>query len=450
MEGRLRLKLNLKNHKLGFMIPRYTRPEMERIWSDENKFNIWLQIEILAVEAHSKLGLVPEHAVEEIKRKAKFDIKRILEIEEKVKHDVIAFLTNVSENVGEASRYIHYGMTSSDILDTCLALQMKQAGDLILDDLYKLLDVLRNKAIKYKYTIMIGRTHGVHAEPITLGFKFALWYEETKRNIERMKKAIDNISYGKIAGAVGTYDNVNPFVERYVCEKLGLKVEPISTQIIQRDRHAEYMTSLAIIASSLEKFAMEIRHLQRTEVLEVEEYFSEGQKGSSAMPHKRNPVRCERISGLARVVRSNALASLENISLWHERDISHSSVERIIIPDSTILVDYMLNEVIDIIDKLLVYPDRMLKNLNLTNGLIFSQKILLLLVEKGFSREKAYELVQRNAMRSWQTGENFVNLLKNDQEIAKYLGGDEFEKIFDYKSIFEKIDFIFDRVGIEK
>ncbi len=431
------------------MIPRYTRPQMEKIWSDENKFNIWLQIEILAVEAHSKLGLVPEHVVEEIKQKARFDVKRILEIEEKVKHDVVAFLTNVAENVGEASRYIHYGMTSSDILDTCLALQMKQAGELILDDLYNLLDVLRNKAIEYKYTVMIGRTHGVHAEPITLGFKFALWFEETKRNIERMKKALENISYGKIAGAVGTYDNVDPFVEKYVCEKLGLKVEPISTQIIQRDRHAEYLATLAIIASSLEKFATEIRHLQRTEVLEVEEFFSEGQKGSSAMPHKRNPVRCERISGLARVVRANALASLENIPLWHERDISHSSVERVIIPDSTILVDYMLNEMIDIIDKLLVYPERMLKNLNLTNGLIFSQKVLLFLVEKGLSREKAYELVQRNAMKSWRTGESFVNLLKNDPEVAKYLSDDEFEKIFDYKSIFEKIDLIFDRVGVE-
>ncbi len=431
------------------MIPRYTRPQMEKIWSDENKFNIWLQIEILAVEAHSKLGLVPEHVVEEIKQKARFDVKRILEIEEKVKHDVVAFLTNVAENVGEASRYIHYGMTSSDILDTCLALQMKQAGELILDDLYNLLDVLRNKAIEYKYTVMIGRTHGVHAEPITLGFKFALWFEETKRNIERMKKALENISYGKIAGAVGTYDNVDPFVEKYVCEKLGLKVEPISTQIIQRDRHAEYLATLAIIASSLEKFATEIRHLQRTEVLEVEEFFSEGQKGSSAMPHKRNPVRCERISGLARVVRANALASLENIPLWHERDISHSSVERVIIPDSTILVDYMLNEMIDIIDKLLVYPERMLKNLNLTNGLIFSQKVLLFLVEKGLSRGKAYELVQRNAMKSWRTGESFANLLKNDPEVAKYLSDDEFEKISDYKSIFEKIDLIFDRVGVE-
>ncbi len=432
------------------MIPRYTRPEMERIWSDENKFSIWLQIEILAVEAHSKLGLVPEHAVEEIKRKAKFDVKRILEIEEKVKHDVVAFLTNVAENVGTEARYIHYGMTSSDILDTCLALQMKQAGELILDDLYRLLDVLRNKAIEHKYTVMIGRTHGVHAEPITLGFKFALWFEETKRNIERMKRAIENISYGKIAGAVGTYDNVNPFVEKYVCEKLGLKVEPISTQIIQRDRHAEYLTTLAIIASSLEKFATEIRHLQRTEVREVEEFFSEGQKGSSAMPHKRNPVRCERVSGLARVVRANAIASLENVSLWHERDISHSSVERVIIPDSTILVDYMLNEMIDVIDKLLIYPEKMLKNLNLTNGLIFSQKVLLFLIEKGLSREKAYEIVQRNAMESWKTGESFVKLLKNDPDISKYLSDDELEKIFDYRSIFEKIDFVFDRVGLQK
>lgn len=432
------------------MLQRYTRPEMGKIWSDENKFSIWLQIEILAVEAHSKLGLVPEEAVEEIKKKAKFDVKRILEIEEKVKHDVVAFLTNVAENVGEASRYIHYGMTSSDILDTCLALQMKQAGEIILDDLYRLADVLKARAIEHKHTVMIGRTHSVHAEPITLGFKFALWFEETKRNIERMKKAIDNISYGKIAGAVGTYDNVDPFVEKYVCEKLGLKVEPISTQVIQRDRHAEYLTTLAIIASSLEKFATEIRHLQRTEVLEAEEYFSEGQKGSSAMPHKRNPVRCERVSGLARVVRANAIASLENIALWHERDISHSSVERVIIPDSTILVDYMLNEMIDIIDKLLIYPDKMLKNLNLTNGLIFSQKVLLALIEKGLTREKAYELVQRNAMKSWRTGENFAELLKSDPDVAKYLSDGEIGKIFDYKSVLEKIDFIFGKIGIEK
>ncbi|CUT05336.1 adenylosuccinate lyase [Candidatus Chrysopegis kryptomonas] len=432
------------------MIPRYTRPDMEKIWSDENKFNIWLQIEILAVEAHSKLGLVPEEAVEEIKKKAKFDVKRILEIEEKVKHDVVAFLTNVAENVGEASRFIHYGMTSSDILDTCLALQMKQAGEIILDDLEKLSQVLRKKAIEQKYTLMIGRTHGVHAEPITLGFKFALWFEETKRNIERMKRAIENISYGKIAGAVGTYDNVSPFVEKYVCEKLGLKVEPVSTQIIQRDRHAEYLTTLAIIASSLEKFATEIRHLQRTEVLEVEEFFSEGQKGSSAMPHKRNPVRCERVSGLARIVRANALASLENITLWHERDISHSSVERIIIPDSTTLVDFMLNEMIDIIDKLIIYPERMMKNLNLTNGLIFSQKVLLKLIEKGLTREKAYEIVQRNAMRSWKTGENFAELLKNDSDVVSFLSDGEIDKIFDYGSVIEKIDFIFEKIGIEK
>ncbi len=432
------------------MIPRYTRTEMARIWSDENKFNIWLQIEILAVEAHSKLGLVPSEAVEEIKSKARFDIQRILEIERLVKHDVVAFLTNVAENVGEASKYIHYGMTSSDILDTCLALQMKQAGELIISGLEKLAEVLKRKAREYKYTLMIGRTHGVHAEPITLGFKFALWYEETKRNIERMKRATENIAYGKIAGAVGTYDNVDPFVEKYVCEKLGLKVEPISTQIIQRDRHAEYLNVLAIIASSLEKFATEIRHLQRTEVLEAEEYFSEGQKGSSAMPHKRNPVRCERIAGLARIVRANTIAGMENIPLWHERDISHSSVERVIIPDSTILVDFMLSEMIDIIDKLIVYPERMLENLNLTKGLIFSQKVLLALIERGLTRETAYEIVQRNAMRCWETGESFLEVLKRDEDIIKYLGDGEIEKIFDHKSVLKKIDFIFEKIGIEK
>jgi adenylosuccinate lyase len=430
------------------MIKRYIRPEIGKIWSDENKFDIWLRIEILAVEAYSKLGKVPHSAVDEIKRRAKFDIDRILEIEREVKHDVIAFLTNVAENVGDAARYIHYGMTSSDIIDTGLAVQMKQAGELIISGLERMKDVLREKAIRFKDTIMIGRTHGVHAEPITLGFKFALWYEETERNIDRMRRAVENISYGKISGAVGTYDNIEPFVEKYVCENLGLKVEPISTQIIQRDRHAEYLSTLALIAGSLEKFATEIRHLQRTEVLEVEEYFSKGQKGSSAMPHKRNPVRSERISGLARVVRSNAIAGFENIALWHERDISHSSVERIIIPDSTIAVDYMISEMTDIIENLIIYPERMEKNLWLTNGLIFSQKVLLALIERGMSREEAYKVVQKSAMRCWQTGENFADVLKQDIDVAKYLNNGDIERIFDYSGILEKIDFIFKRIGI--
>jgi len=431
------------------MIPRYTRPEMGRIWEDENKFRIWLEIEILACEAQAQLGGIPTEAVQKIREKAKFDVNRILEIEKKVKHDVIAFLTNVGEYVGEESRYIHFGMTSSDVLDTALAVQMKQAGEIILEDLNELKDVLARRAIEFKHTVMIARTHGIHAEPITFGLKLALWYEETRRNIARLEKSIETISVGQISGAVGTFAHISSEVEKYVCKGLGLKPAPVSTQILQRDRHAEYMTTLALVASSLEKFATEIRHLQKTEVLEVEEYFSEGQKGSSAMPHKRNPIACERIAGLARLVRGNALAAMENIALWHERDISHSSVERVIIPDSTIIVDYMLTEFTSIIEKLLVYPENMRRNLDLTNGLIFSESVLLALTKKGISREQAYSLVQRNAMESWRRRNNFKELLKQDTDVRQMLSEREIDDMFNLEKSLKSVEEIFERVGLK-
>lgn len=430
------------------MIERYSRPEISSIWKDENRFKIWLNIELLAVEAQVQLGNVPQDALEIIKSKANFDVKRILEIEETVKHDVIAFLTNVAEYVGEPARYIHLGMTSSDILDTALSVQLKQAGEIILKALEKLRDTIAVRAKEYKHTICIGRTHGIHAEPTTFGLKLALWFEETRRNIERFKLAIDNISYGKISGAVGNYQHINPFVEKYVMEKLGLKPDPISTQIVQRDRHAEYLCTLAIIASSLDKFATEIRHLQKTEVYEAEEYFSKGQKGSSAMPHKRNPITCERVSGLARLLRANAQVALENITLWHERDISHSSVERIILPDSTIAIDYMLYIFTNIVEKLLVYPENMMKNLNKTGGLFFSEGILLLLASKGLSREEAYKLVQRNAMKVWEEGANFKEQILADKDISKYLTEQEINDIFDLNKCTRNVDVIFERLGL--
>ena len=433
------------------MIARYTRPAMGKIWTDENKFQTWLDIEILACEAQAELGVIPKEVVNVIRSKAKFNSKRIDDIEAEVKHDVIAFLTNVGEYVGPESRFIHLGMTSSDILDTGLALQMKQSADLLLKDLSELKDVLAKRAKEFKYTVMIGRTHGIHAEPITFGLKLALWYDETKRNIKRLEQAKETISYGQISGAVGTYEHLDPFVERYVCEKLGLKPAPISTQILQRDLHAEFLTTIAIIGSSLEKFATEIRHLQKTEVLEVEEYFSKGQKGSSAMPHKRNPITCERVAGLARVLRGNAQAAMENISLWHERDITHSSVERIIIPDSCILLDYMLGLITDIIDKLIVYPENMQRNIDLTHGLIFSQEVLLALTKKGMKREDAYSLVQKYAMEVWPREaekKNFKEVLKSDSNIMKYLNEKELDELFDLKKSIRNVDYIFNRVGL--
>ncbi|MER3522652.1 MAG: adenylosuccinate lyase [Ignavibacteria bacterium] len=430
------------------MIARYTRPAMGKIWEDRNKFSIWLEIELLACEAQAELGIVPKAAVKELREKASFDVRRIEEIEREVKHDVIAFLTNVGEHVGQAARYIHVGMTSSDVLDTCLAVQMKQAGELVLDDLRRLADVLARRAREFKKTIMVGRTHGVHAEPTTFGLKLALWYDETRRHIARLETAIERIAVGKISGAVGTYEHLSPHVEEYVCRKLGLKPAPVSTQILQRDRHAEFLTTLAVIGSSLEKFATEIRHLQKTEVLEAEEFFSEGQKGSSAMPHKRNPITCERIAGLARVLRGNAVAAMENVALWHERDITHSSVERIIIPDSCIVIDYMLSHMTDVIDRLLVYPHNMIKNLDCTHGLIFSQSVLLALTKKAMRREDAYRIVQATAMETWQTGKDFKELLLHNDEVRSVLSSEEIEGLFDVQHAIRNVDYIFDRVGL--
>ncbi|MGA8265760.1 MAG: adenylosuccinate lyase [Ignavibacteriaceae bacterium] len=428
------------------MIERYTLPEMGKIWQDEFKFSTWLKIEILACEARCELGEIPEADIDEIKNKAKFDVTKILEIENTTKHDVIAFLTNVAEYVGPASRHIHYGMTSSDILDTTLSYQMKTAGEILLNRLIELKNALKERAIEHKNTICVGRSHGIHAEPTTMGLKFALWFEETKRNIERLQKAIKVISFGQISGAVGTFDHLSPKVEEYVCKKMGLSPAPVSTQVIQRDRHAEFLTTLAVIAATLEKISIEIRHLQRTEVLEAEEYFSKGQKGSSAMPHKRNPIVSERITGLARILRANSIASLENVALWHERDISHSSVERIIVPDSCIALDYMLDLMTKLISNLLVYPDNMLKNLNITRGLVFSQKVLLKLVDKGLTREDAYKLVQDSAMKVWaDQGKSLLSELSNSDEVRKYLNDKELSEIFDNKKMLKNVNYIFSR-----
>ncbi|RLC52835.1 MAG: adenylosuccinate lyase [Candidatus Cloacimonadota bacterium] len=430
------------------MIERYTRPEMAKIWSRQNRFQCMLDVEIAACKAMNKSGIIPDDDLKSIEENADFDVERILEIEKTTKHDVIAFLTNVAEYVGSASRWIHFGMTSSDVLDTATSLQLKQAGELILRDMEKFSEVLKIKAREYKYTLCVGRSHGVHAEPITFGLKFALWYDEFQRNIFRMRKAIEIVSIGQISGAVGNYAHLSPEIEKLTCDYLGLKPVNISTQIIQRDRIAEYMNVLAVIGSTIEKIALEIRHLQRTEVLEVEENFSKGQKGSSAMPHKRNPVVSEQMCGLARLLRSNALAALENNALWHERDISHSSVERIILPDSTILINYMLNKMIVLIENLLVYPENMKKNLELTNGLIFSQTLLLELAKKGISREKAYEIVQRNAMICWRTKQLFRDLIANDEEIIEYFSPEELEEIFSYERFMKNIDYIFQRTGL--
>jgi adenylosuccinate lyase len=430
------------------MIKRYTRPAMGGIWEDRNRFAIWLEIEVLACEAQAELGAIPREAAAAIRERAKFDVARIDEIEQEVKHDVIAFLTNVGEHVGPESRFIHLGMTSSDVLDTALAVQMKQSGELLMDGLRRLGEVLGRRAREFKTTLMIGRTHGVHAEPTTFGLKLALWYDENRRNIERLRGAIGRISVGQVSGAVGTFEHLSPRVEEYVCAKLGLSPAPVSTQILQRDRHAEFMTTLAVIGSSLEKFATEIRHLQKTEVLEAEEYFSKGQKGSSAMPHKRNPITCERIAGLSRVLRGNAVAALENVALWHERDITHSSVERVIIPDSCILLDYMLALMTDVIDRLLVYPEAMLENIRRTHGLTFSQSILLALTTAGMRREDAYRIVQAAAMQAWETQQNLLDLLKASPEVTAVLPAAELEKHFDLTKSLRHVDHIFRRAGL--
>jgi len=421
---------------------------MGEVWEEKNKFNTWLKVELAVCRAYTKLGVIPNDAMEQIEKKARFDIERISEIEKEVKHDVVAFLTSVAENVGENSRFIHIGMTSSDILDTSLALIMKQAGEKLTAKLKNLSNILKKRALEFKDTVMIGRTHGVHSEPITLGLKLAIWYEETERNLERLKKAIEIISVGKISGAVGTYAFVNPEIEIMVCSELGLTPSNASSQIIQRDRHAEFMTALAITSSSLEKFAVEIRNLQRTEIGEVEEYFSPGQKGSSAMPHKKNPITCERISGVARIIRANAMAAMENIPLWHERDISHSSVERIIIPDSTILLDYILTLFIDIIEKLKVHPEKMIENINLSHGLIFSQPLLLQLAKKGITREKAYKIVQENAMSARHDNKDFKKIVLSDKKIKKILSEKEIEQCFKIDNFLKNINHIFKRVGI--
>jgi len=428
------------------MIERYSRKEMSRIWEPENRFRKWLEIEILACEAWAKLGKIPQKALDTIKARADFDMQSIDEIEKTVKHDVIAFLTSVAEFVGSDSRYIHRGLTSSDILDTSLALLLREAADLVVADIKGVMGVIKDRAFEHKHTVMIGRSHGIHAEPITFGLKMALWYEEMKRNLARMERAKEIISYGKLSGAVGTYANVPPFVEEYACKKLGLKPAPVSTQIIQRDRHAEYFTTLAIIATSVEKFAVEIRHLQRTEVLEAEEPFTQGQKGSSAMPHKRNPVLSENLTGLARLVRGYANASMENIPLWHERDISHSSVERVIAPDATILVDFMLARLTGLIRDLVVYPDNMKENMNKLKGLLFSQAVLIALTEKGVPREDAYQIVQRNAMRVWKEKKDFRALLLKDKAVAAKLSKKEVETCFDISKHVKSVDYIFKRV----
>ncbi len=432
------------------MIERYTLPEMGKIWEDKFKFSTWLKIEILACEARSKMGEIPEKDVDIIKAKADFDVKRVLEIEETTKHDVIAFLTNVSEYVGPEARHIHYGMTSSDILDTTLSFQMKTAGEMLLERLEDLKSALKTRALEHKNTVCVGRSHGIHAEPTTMGLKFALWYEEIKRDIKRLENAVDEISVGQISGAVGTFEHLSPKVEEYVCEKMGLNPAPVTTQVIQRDRHAQFLTTLALIGATLEKISIEIRHLQRTEVLEAEEYFSKGQKGSSAMPHKRNPIISERISGLSRVLRGNAMAALEDVALWHERDISHSSVERIIVPDSCIALDYMLDLMTKMISHLLVYPEHMLKNLGLTRGLIFSQIVMLKLVNKGLSREDAYKLVQTPAMDVWaDENKNLKDELKKSVEIKKHLSAEEIEDIFESDKMLKNVDYIFSR-SVEK
>ena len=430
------------------MIERYSLPKMNSIWQEEFKFKTMLAIEILSLEALAKQRKVPSSAVKRIKQKARFNLAQIKKIEEKTQHDVVAFVTNVAQYIGKDAQYLHAGLTSSDILDTTLGVQLKEASGILIDDLNRLLKLLAKKAKIYKDTACIGRTHGVHAEPTTFGLKLALWFVETRRNLARLEQASSEVATGKLSGAVGTYSNIEPQVEAYVCRKLGLEPADISTQIIQRDVYAQYMGTLAVIGASLEKFATEIRHLQRTEVLEAEEPFGKGQKGSSAMPHKRNPVICERICGLARLLRGNAVAALENVALWHERDISHSSVERIIIPDSTLALDYMLNKFIQVIDGLNVYPEHMMANLIKTRGLIFSQRVLLALMEKGLARPAAYDLVQRAAMYTWKEEIDFRDALLLDSKVLKVLSEKELDKLFDLNYYLRNVDKIFKRVGL--
>lgn len=431
------------------MIERYTLPEMGNLWTDYYKLKTWLQVEIAVCEAQAELGYIPKEAVEEIKAKANFDPQRVLEIEAEVRHDVIAFLTNVNEYVGDAGRYIHLGLTSSDVLDTALALQLVASLNLILEELEKLIQAIRYQAQQHRYTVMVGRSHGIHAEPITFGFKLAGWLAEVLRGRDRLVHLAKSIAVGKISGAVGTYANVDPRIEAIACQKLGLEPDTASTQVISRDRHAEYLQQLALLGASLERFAVEIRNLQRTDVLEVEEYFSKGQKGSSAMPHKRNPIRSERLTGMARLLRGHAVAALENVALWHERDISHSSVERVAFPDACILTHFMLREMTDLVKHLLVYPENMKRNMNVYGGVIFSQKVLLALVEKGVSREDAYRLVQSNAHKAWnKENGDFHKFVSEDPEVTKYLTYQEIEHCFDPQDHLKNLDDIYQRLGI--
>lgn len=430
------------------MIPRYTRPEMEKIWNERNEWQTMLDVEIAACEANAALGRIPKEAVAVIKEKADFDVERIHEIDREINHDIIAFLSAVAEYVGDDAKYIHMGLTSTDVKDTGLNVQVKQASDVILKDLEKLAEVLKRRAVEFKHVPTIGRTHGVHAEPTTFGLKLLLWYSATLRNIERMKQAAATMCVGKLSGAVGTYADIDPYVEEYVCKKLGLQPEPVATQVVQRDYHAAYIATLGVIAGTLSQIALEVRHLQRTEVREAEEYFSAKQKGSSAMPHKRNPVRSERICGMARLIQGYVLPAFEDIPLWHERDISHSSVERVMLPDATTALDYILNETINLIDKLLVYPEKMLEDLNMTGGLIYSPRVLLALVEKGAFRDTAYRWVQRNAMKRWLQGEDFYENLCRDEDVRKYLTPEEIKACFDFKPMLVHVDKIFARFGL--
>ncbi len=430
------------------MIPRYTRPEMEKIWNERNEWQTMLDVEIAACEANAELGRIPKEAVEVIREKADFDVDRIHEIDAEINHDIIAFLTCVGEHVGDEAKYIHLGLTSTDVKDTGLNVQIKQASDILLADLEKLADVLKRRAVEFKYTPTIGRTHGVHAEPTTFGLKLLLWYAATLRNIERMKRAAETMCVGKLSGAVGTYADIDPYVEEYVCKKMGLAREDIATQVVCRDHHAEYITTLGVIAGTLSQIALEVRHLQRTEVREAEEYFSPKQKGSSAMPHKRNPVKSERICGMARLIQGYSLPAYEDIPLWHERDISHSSVERVMIPDATTALDYILDQTTKLIDKLLVYPEKMKEDLMMTGGLIYSPRILIALVEKGAYRDTAYRWVQRNAMKRWLEGEDFYENLCRDEDVARYLSPEEIKACFDYEPMLTHVDEIFARFGL--
>lgn len=430
------------------MIERYTRPEMGKIWTDENRYNTWLEVEILAVEAWAELGDIPKSDAKKIREQASFDVQRILEIEEETRHDVVAFTRAVSETLGEERKWIHYGLTSTDVVDTAYGYQLKQVNAVLRQDLTNFLEILGEKAKEYKYTVMMGRTHGVHAEPTTFGLKLALWYSEMKRNIERFEHAAAGVEAGKISGAVGTFANIPTAVEKYVCEKLGTRPQEISTQVLPRDLHAEYMATLALIATSIEKFATEIRGLQKSETREVEEYFAKGQKGSSAMPHKRNPIGSENVTGLARVIRGHMNTAYDNVVLWHERDISHSSAERIIFPDTTILLDYILNRFGNIMKNLTVFPENMKHNMDATYGLIYSQRVLLKLIDKGLSREKAYDLVQPKTAISWESHIPFRDLIEGDSEIMSHLTLEELDDAFDYNYHLKNVDEIFNRVGL--